>query len=53
MYLEADSDLIELSLKIGLQQEKVELLQNIIKSLTNRGFNIKSAIDFIRFQSGA
>ena len=53
MYMEADKDIIELSLKIGMQQEKVDLLDSIIKSFTNRGFNIKSAIDFIRFTSGA
>jgi len=53
MYLEADRDLIELSLKIGYQQEKIELLESIIKSLTNRGFQIKSAIDWHKFTMGA
>ena len=52
MYLEGDRELIDTSLKIGYQQEKVELLESIIKSLTNRGFQIKSAIDFIKFTSG-
>ena len=53
MYLEGDRDLIDLSLKIGLQQEKVDLLESIIKSLTNRGFQIKSAIDWNKFTMGA
>jgi hypothetical protein len=53
MYMEGDKDLIELSLKIGLQQEKVELLESIIKSLTNRGFQIKSAIDWFKFTMGS
>lgn len=53
MYLEGDKELIELSLKVGLQQEKVELLESIIKSLTNRGFQIKSAIDWNKFTMGA
>ena len=53
MYLEGDKDIIELSLKIGYQQEKVELLESIIKSLTNRGFQIKAAIDFYKFTMGA
>jgi len=52
MYMEGDRDLIDLSLKIGMQQEKVELLESIIKSLTNRGFQIKSAIDWFKFTSG-
>jgi hypothetical protein len=52
MYMEADRDIIDLSLKIGMQQEKIDFLDSIIKSLTNRGYNIKSAIDFIKFTSG-
>jgi hypothetical protein len=53
MYLEADQEIISLSLRIGMQQEKVELLESIIKSLTNRGFQIKSAIDWNKFTMGA
>jgi hypothetical protein len=53
MYMEGDKELIALSLKIGLQQEKVELLESIIKSFVNRGFQIKSAIDWHKFTMGA
>lgn len=53
MYMEGDQDLINLSLKIGIQQEKVELLESIIKSFTNRGFQIKSAIEWNKFTMGA
>ena len=53
MYLEGDKELIDMSLKIGLQQEKVELLESIIKSLTNRGFQIKAAIDWYKFTMGS
>jgi hypothetical protein len=53
MYMEADKELIKLSLKIGIQQEKIELLESIIKSLTNRGYQIKSAIDWQKFIMGA
>lgn len=52
MYIEADDDIIKLSLRIGMQQEKVELLESIIKSLTNRGFQIKAAIDWSKFTMG-
>lgn len=51
-YVEADKDIIELSLKIGLQEEKIELLESIIKSLNNRGYNLKAAIDYLKFTSG-
>jgi len=53
MYIEADKHIIELSLKIGLQQEKIDLLESIIKSLSNRGYNIRAAIDFLKFTMGA
>ena len=52
MYLEGDREIIDMSLQIGLQQEKVELLESIIKSLTNRGFQIKAAIDWYKFTMG-
>jgi hypothetical protein len=53
MYMDADKDIVKLSLKIGLQQEKIELLESIIKSLVNRGYNIKAAIDWTKFTMGA
>lgn len=52
MYMEGDQDIIDLSLKIGMQQEKVEFLESIIKSLQTRGFIIKNAIDFTKFTMG-
>lgn len=53
MYMDADEDVINLSLKIGLQQEKVDLLDSIIKSILNRNFVIKNAIDWQKFTMGA
>ena len=53
MYMDGDKQLIEMSLKIGYQQEKIELLESIIKGLVNRGFQIKSAIDWHKFTMGA
>ena len=52
MYIDADNDIIRLSLKIGLQQEKIELLESIIRTLMNRGYNVKAAIDFQKFING-
>ena len=52
MYMEADRDIVELSLKIGMQGEKVEFLESIIKSLQTRNFLIKNSIDFMRFTMG-
>jgi len=52
MYMEADKDIVDLSLKIGMQQEKVEFLESIIKSFQTRGYIIKNAIDFAKFTMG-
>ncbi len=52
MYIESDEDIIELSLKIGIQQEKVDFLESVIKSIHNRGYAIRNAIDFIKWTSG-
>jgi hypothetical protein len=51
-YIEADADIIQLTLKIGIQNEKISLLESIIKSLTARGFNIKAAIEWEKFKVG-
>lgn len=52
-YLDADDDLIESSLKIGAQEQKVEYLESIIKMIGNRGFQIRAIIDWERFRTGA
>ena len=52
-YLEADDHVIEASLKIGMQQAKVEYLESIIRQINNRGFQIKNIIDWERFRTGA
>lgn len=51
-YLEADKDVINMTLNIALQKEKVDLLDSIIKSLKDRGYLIKNAIEFERFRNG-
>ena len=51
-YVDADKDIIALNLRIGLQHEKIELLNSIIRNLMNRNFQIKNAIDFMKWQSG-
>jgi hypothetical protein len=53
MYMDGDPDIIKLSLKIGLQQEKVELLESIIKTIMNRGYNLKVFIEWQRFINGS
>lgn len=52
-FIEADRDIINLNLKIATQKEKVDLCENIIKSLRDRGFLIKNAIEWRKFTNGA
>lgn len=53
VYIDADKDVAERLLKLSVQKEKVQFLEDIIKTLNTRGFQIKNAIDFIRFTSGS
>ena len=51
-YIDADKDIIELTLKISYQNEKVDFLEQAIRSLNSRGFNIKSAVEWEKFKVG-
>lgn len=53
MRMDADQDIVKINLKIAMQQEKVDTLESIIKSISNRGFLIKSAVDYEKFKVGA
>jgi hypothetical protein len=53
MYMDADQDVINMTLKVGLQQEKVDLLDSIIKTIINRNFIIRNAIDWNKFTMGS
>ena len=52
MYIDGDQDIQAMQLKIEMQKEKVDFLDSAIKSLTTRGYQIKNAIDWTRFQMG-
>ena len=51
-YLDADRDFINANLLIGMQEEKVMVLDSILKTIANRGFFIKSYIDWKKFENG-
>jgi hypothetical protein len=52
VYIESDDLFIETTLKVAMQQEKVDYIERVIKSLDSRGFAIKNAIDFMKFTMG-
>jgi hypothetical protein len=51
-YIEADEEIRELTLKIEMQNEKIEYLDNVLKQIANRNYAIKNAIDFQKMMNG-
>lgn len=51
-YIEADALLIDMDTKISVQEEKVEVLTEIMKAINNRNFAIKSMIEWKRLMVG-
>jgi hypothetical protein len=52
MYMDADPDIMALSFKIGIQQEKISALDSIIKTFRERGWNIRNFIEYEKFRAG-
>lgn len=52
IFIESDLDIQECTKKIDIQREKINFLESVIKNLNNRGFLIKNAIDWHKFQVG-
>ena len=51
-YLDADEKLSGVSLKIDYYETMLQYLENILKQITNRTYQIKNAIEFMRFSAG-
>ena len=51
-YIEQDKSWIDLCLKINLSEEKVKMLEAIMKSLENRSFQISNAINWQKLLGG-
>jgi hypothetical protein len=52
MYLESDKDVIEINMRIFNQKEKLDFIEEIIKNLNQRNFQIKNAIEWKKFTQG-
>jgi hypothetical protein len=48
----AHPKMVALTLKIGVQHEKVKFLEDILKMIHNRNFTIKNVIDMKKFDAG-
>ncbi len=51
-YLDADEKLSNASLKIDYYDTMLTYIESILKVIQNRTYQIKNAIEFMRFQSG-
>ena len=51
-HLEADEKLTKLDIKIKYYDVMLKFLEDIIKTISNRTFQIKNAIEWHRFQAG-
>jgi len=51
-FISSDTDIITLENKCTLQREKVYYLENSVKLISNKIWNIRAAIDWIKFTQG-
>jgi len=51
-YIDSDKDIIDASLKIGAQEQKLEYLESIVKMINNRGYQLKTIVDYEKFRQG-
>jgi hypothetical protein len=51
-FIESDSDIINLSHKVFIQKEKVNYIESVIKIISNKIWNIRASIEWIKFSQG-
>ena len=52
MFLDSDEDMQKIRAKISLQKSVVDYLEEVVKIVSSRQWNIKSAIEWIKFTQG-
>ena len=52
IYISSDNDVIELSNKIAYLETTIKFIDGVIKSIDNRGWDIKHAISWKQFEAG-
>ena len=52
LHLNADEKLTKIKLKVEYYEVMIEYLEDILKMIHNRGYQIKNSIDFLKFQAG-
>ena len=52
MYITSDEEVINLSNKIAYLESTIKYMEGVIKSIDNRGWDIKNAIEWKKFEAG-
>ena len=52
VYISADEEIIDAENKIGYLETVVDYVKGVIKSVDNRGWDIKNAIEWKKFEAG-
>ena len=51
-YLDADADIIHIASKLDYYQTMLSFIDSILKTILNRTYQIKNAIEFMKFTAG-
>lgn len=52
IFMDADPDLSRISTQLELQKIKIKAIEEFLKQISQRSFNIKNAIEFMKFKNG-
>ena len=52
VYISADEEIIDAENKIGYLETVIDYIKGVIKSIDNRGWDIKNAIEWKKFEAG-
>lgn len=51
-FIDSDTDIINLNNRCVIQKEKVNYLEQVVKLISNKIWNIRAALDWIKFTQG-
>lgn len=52
IFLDSDKKVTDIQRRVELQQEKVNYIENVLKTLNNMQWNIRNAIEYLKFSHG-
>ena len=52
MYITSDEEVVNLSNKIAYLESTIKYIDGVIRSIDNRGWDIKNAIEWKKFEAG-